>query len=215
MKRALVIGCGDRVWQDVAEAQKMCSHWDGYYLVKLAGVHWKGPERFVWVTLHPEFMKVDAIQSPTWKGQAGYCRQRRELGLHDNYELVSPLKEEVGSHTAHTMDRHITYRWPGMSSSGGSGFFGVKVAVDDGYDRIVLCGIPMTVEGKHFTRHNPWAARDSFTAPWTSHKQYYADKTRSLSGGWTEKLLGRPTPEWLGVMSDQAAAAIAALPETV
>lgn len=202
-KRALVVGCGKRVWADVEAAHDLCPKFDTYYCVKHAGIDWDGGP-FVWVTLHPEFMKVPSLVNPQWVGEPGYCAQRKALGLHDNYTIVSPLTTEVGAHDKHQMDRHVTYRWPGMCASGSSGFFAIKIAIDDGHDRVVLAGIPMSPEEGHyregkFRRTNTWAPRDSFLGPWTSHKEYYADKTRSLSGGWTEALLGRPTKEWLGI----------------
>lgn len=202
MKRALIVGCSARVWADVEAAHDLCPQFDTYYLVKFAGIRWDGG-RFVWVTLHPEFMRVDKLPPTTMEGnQPGYVKQRAALGLHSDYEIVSPLTTEVGMHGHHKMDRHTTYRWPGMSGSGSSGFFAVKVALeDDGHDVAVLAGVPMEQEAGHFTRKKPWLARDSFLIPWTSHKKYYAEKTRSLSGGWTEQELGRPTLEWLGISS--------------
>jgi hypothetical protein len=177
----------------------MCS-FDTYYLVKLAGVHWDGGP-FVWVTLHPEFMHVERIASPgPNQGQPGYCLQRAAKGLHSNYEIVAPLKTEVGAHHQHNADRHVTYLWPGMTASGSSGLFAVKVALDDGHDRVVLAGVPMTVEDKHFLRGQPWIARDSFTQAWPIAMPHIHGKVKSLSGGFTEELLGAPTPEWLGVI---------------
>lgn len=205
MKRALVIGCGARVWADVEEAQQMC-RFDEFYICKLAGVSWDGGY-FHWITLHPEFMKVPRLVST---GEAGYCIQRAQKGYHSNYEIVSPLIDEVGAHRNHRMDRHVTYRWPGMSSSGSTGLFAVKIALDDGCDRVVLAGVPMT-DDKHFSRGKPWNNVGSFTNAWETALPYYKDKTRSVSGGYTERLLGRPTPEWLGVSSSNEAGAI---PET-
>lgn len=196
MKRALVIGCSERVWRDVEKAESLCS-FDTYYLIKLAGTYWDGG-RFVWVTLHPEFMP-------------GYRQQRQKLRLHSNYEVVGPLKDETApQHTKHPVDRRVSYRWPKMNSSGGSGLFGIKVALDDGHDRVVLAGMPMTYEGKHFVRRADWAQCDSFKAGWETGLPFYKDRTRSLSGGWTQQLLKAPTPEWLGVSSSTVADAMSA-----
>lgn len=187
MRRALVVGCGQRVWRDVEKAQDLCE-FDSYYVIKLAGVHWDGGY-FTWITLHPEFM-------------ASYKEERAKKGLHSYYEVVAPLHDEVGRHGKHQCDRHITYRWPTMNASGSSGLFAVKIALDDGHDRVVLAGVPMHEGDGHFVRKQPWKARDSFMGPWTSHLHCFKEKTRSLSGGFTEQLLGKPTPEWLGVMPE-------------
>lgn len=182
MKRALVVGCANDVWQEVEAAQKLGT-FDTIYAVKMAGIHWdQGP--FVWVGLHPEFMER-------------YRAERRALGLPDNFETVAPLPSEVGRHTAIVSDRYSSYKWPGMTSSGASGLFGVKIAMEDGHQRIVLAGIPMTRETGHFVRGQPWIQFDSFTAAWTLMKPKLTGTVKSMSG-WTRELLGGPpTAEWL------------------
>jgi hypothetical protein len=181
MTRALVVGCSDNVWQEVEAAQKLASY-DAFYVVKMAGIHWD-QGRFTWATLHPEFMD-------------GYKTERRKLGLPDCYELVGPPAHEVGRHGDHHLDRRITYRWPGMTSSGASGLFAVKVALDDGHDRIVLAGVPMLREGGHFARTRVWEQRDSFMPAWTVAKPFLKGKVRSMSG-WTKEYLGEPDAQWL------------------
>src|ERR1700756_2683482 len=116
MKCALVIGCSADFWKEVEAAQALCA-FDAVYCVKLAGVHWQGGP-FVWATLHPEFMD-------------DYEKQRRDLGLHSDYEIVAPLPGEV--------------------------------ALDDGFDRVVLAGVPMVGSARHFIRGKEWLSRDSFT----------------------------------------------------
>lgn len=197
MKRALIVGCGERVWQDVDEAMALCE-WDGFYVCKLAGVHWQHEGHFVWPTLHPEFMD-------------DFEKQRRERGLHQNYEIVAPLQTEVGRHNWITKFRRTSFRFKGMTASGSSGLFAVKIAIEDGYDRLVLAGMPMTKD-PHFSRRDqfgkpvPWKQRDSFLRGWEVARSHYKDKTRSISGGWTEETLGRPTLEWLGLDGSQVAA---------
>lgn len=192
MRRALVIGCSEDVWKHVRAAQELCT-FDKFYLVKLAGVHWLGPP-FTWVTLHPEFM-------------AKYKQERAGRGLHSDYEVVAPLTTEVGMHFRHPCDRRISYRWPGMTSSGSSGLFGVKVAFEDKCSRIVLAGIPMSTKAGHFTRKKHWEHCVSFIAGWRAAMPFIRDTVRSVSGGWTEETLGRPTEEWLGVSPGKASGA--------
>ena len=181
MKLALVVGCANEVWQEVEAAQKLAA-FDTIYCVKMAGIHWdQGP--FVWVGLHPEFMEK-------------YKEERRKLGLSDDYVTVGPLQSETGRHHAITSDRYVTYKWPGMTASGSSGLFGVKVALDDGHDRVVLAGIPMTRETGHFARGAPWLQFDCFTPAWTQMKPKLIGRVKSFSG-FTRDLLGPPTKEWL------------------
>ena len=181
MKRALVVGCANEVWQEVEAAQKLAT-FDTIYCVKMAGIHWDfGP--FVWVGLHPEFMER-------------YVAERRKLGLPDNFVSVAPLKGETARVHTFISDRYASYRWPGMTSSGSSGLFGIKIALEDGHDRVVLAGIPMTREAAHFQRGQPWVQIGEFTSAWTLMKPKLIGRVKSFSG-WTREMLGAPTKEWL------------------
>jgi hypothetical protein len=181
MKKALVIGCGPDVWNEVAKAQTLCE-FDRIYCIKLAGVFW--PDFFhTWVTLHPEFMD-------------DYEKQRKEKGYPNGYEIVSPPSSEVGAHGQKgNIARRISYRWPGMNASGSSGIYGAKVALDDGHDRVVLAGIPMEATN-HFSRGTPWKQRDSFMVGYETAVPKLRGKVKSMSGK-TRKDLGEPTSEWL------------------
>jgi hypothetical protein len=182
MRRALVIGCSNDVWSEVELAQDICL-FDAIYCVKLAGVHWRGG-RFVWATLHPEFMD-------------DYEKQRAQLGLHSDYEIVAPLAGEVGMHGKKgRITRRVTYRYPGMNASASSGGYAAKVALEDGFDRVVLAGVPMEQSGAHFTRGKPWLQRDSFMRGFKDSIPHFAGRVRSMSG-WTAQELGVPTLEWL------------------
>lgn len=182
MRLALIVGCADCVWDEVEAAQKLAT-FDEFYICKLAGVHWD-QGFFHWVTLHPEYM-------------AHYQKLRREQGLPDTYEIIAPLESEVGNHWQHPADRRVSYRWPKMSgASGSSGLYGVKCAMDDGCTHVVLAGIPMTREARHFTRGNPWVQVDCFTEVWKLMLPKLKGRVKSFSG-WTNELLGPPTREWL------------------
>lgn len=153
------------------------------YCVKLAGVHWQGP-RFTWASLHPEFMD-------------DYEAQRKARGHHMDYEIVAPLPNEVGMHGKKgNIARRVSYRYPGMDSSASSGGYAAKVALEDGFDRVVLAGVPMTQDGGHFTRGKPWPQRDGFTIGFKKSVPHFAGRVRSMSG-WSQELLGEPTPAWL------------------
>lgn len=186
MTVALVVGCAEGVWEDVEEARKL-GDYDAFYVCKMAGIQWD-EGFFHWMTLHPEFM-------------AGYKEERKKLGLPDSYEVTGPLKEECGMHGAHPLDRRVSYRWPEMTSSGSTGLFAVKVALDtDGHHGIVLAGVPMT-STNHFLRGKPWPHRDSFIPAWEKAQARIKDRVRSVSG-WTREMLGAPTREWVALMRE-------------
>jgi hypothetical protein len=183
LKRALIIGCAKGVWDEVKAAKALTS-FDTIYCVKMAGIEWN-EGFFWWVTLHPEFME-------------NYKASRTKLGLPNTYKVIGPLEGECGRHSVHPVDRRLTYRWRGMTSSGSSGLFGIKAALDDGHDKVILAGIPMAQQAGHFKRREEWFHCESFKLGWEAAMPHLKNKVKSLSG-WTERVLGKPTPEWLGV----------------
>lgn len=193
---ALAVGCSDSVWDDVEAAQRLAT-FDAYYVCKAAGIFWD-QGFFHWITLHPEYMD-------------NYRAQRRERGLPDCYEIIAPPINEVGTHWQHPADRRVSYRWPGMSSSGSSGLYAAKVALDDGCDGVVLAGIPMIREGNHFTRGKPWVQRDCFMDGWAQALPVIKGKVRSISG-WTAETLGVPDAEWLAEVARCGADATGVMP---
>lgn len=181
MKTALVIGCSDSIWEDIKLAQAI-GKYDAVYCVKMAGIYW--PHKFKsWVSLHPEWM-------------AGYEGERKQRGYPDGYETVGPLQGEVGMHAKHKVDRRVSYRFPGMNASASSGIYAAKVAMEDGYERIVLAGIPMQAEQNHFIRGKEWKQCDSFLTGLKHAVPFLKDKVKSVSG-LTRELLGAPSKEWL------------------
>lgn len=79
---------------------------------------------------------------------------------------------------------------------GSSGMFMVKIARELGFTHIILCGIPMTVEGKHFVRQQSWNAAHGFRRG--AERVYLGARhhVRSMSG-WTREMFGSPDSEWL------------------
>lgn len=191
MKVAAVLGSAHDWEKEYAQALEIRGKpFDALYLVKMTGIVFDGPERFTWIGLHPEFMDA-------------YEAQRAAAGRHRNYEIVGPLKGEVGMHAEKgRMDRRVTYRYPQMTGSAGSGGYAAKVALDDGADRVLLCGVPMSMDKGHFSR-GQWkqanghlTAVDSFKPGFEKSIKFFTGRVRSMSG-WTAEKLGTPTPEWL------------------
>lgn len=182
LRKALVIGCAGDVWKEVRKARDLCQ-FNAVYCVKIAGIHYNGGY-FTWVGLHPEWMKQ-------------YVDERKALGRHSQYETVAPPDSELGTAgKGAVIDRRASYRYPGMDSSASSGGYAAKVALDDGFDRVVLAGVPMDTERLHFTREKPWLQRDSFTIGFKKSVPHFAGRVRSMSG-WSMELLGQPDPAWL------------------
>ena len=123
------------------------------------------------ITLHP-----DKLQLWLPRRRAAGFNQPEKVWAHRNYE---------GAVT------HWTRDW-----SGSTGLFCVKVARENGFVHVVLCGVPMTVEGKHFVRDQPWNAALGFQRGWNARLHELRPYVRSY-GGWTQNQLGAPTEDWL------------------
>jgi hypothetical protein len=181
VKSCLIVGCAENLWNDVAQALEI-GEFDATYCVKLAGVHW--PAKFqVWVTLHPErmgFMEDD----------------RHKLGFPNGYEIVAPLKTEAPAYAYGVRTiRQVSFKYNELTRSPSSGIFAVKVAIDDGFDRIVLAGVPLDTS-KHFQRMEPWREADAYMHGFKDYQPHFAGKVRSMSGR-TREALGFPTAAWL------------------
>lgn len=74
--------------------------------------------------------------------------------------------------------------------SGSSAILGALAGITMGYDRIVLCGCPLTGNAPE---GNPYEA---FRPGWTEVYEAIKDNVRSMSG-WTRELLGAPNKRWL------------------
>lgn len=123
------------------------------------------------MTLHPDKM-------------AGWLRERSKNGL--------PLPPgQTWCHRSYLGFTNHTPDWQGSS-----GLFMVKVALEQGFTHIILCGVPMTIEGEHIIRHKLWHAAQGFTRGWHRHIGHIRPNVRSMSG-WTKEQLGEPTFMWL------------------
>jgi len=91
----------------------------------------------------------------------------------------------------HPLATRCTLDW-----GGSSGLLAVKAAREEGFARIILCGVPMTVEDGHFVRRKPWKICHAFRRAWELHKRELAPFVRSCSG-WTAQTFGRPSVSWL------------------
>jgi hypothetical protein len=123
------------------------------------------------VTLHPDKM-------PTW------------LQLRSNYGHPMP-PSTIWCHRSYRGFSHHTTDWQGSS-----GLFMAKIAREQGYTHVILCGVPMAVESDHFVRHQRWNAAPGFIRGWKKQEHALRPYIRSMSG-WTLATFGAPSVEWL------------------
>ncbi len=122
-------------------------------------------------TLHPDKM-------------AGWLRDRSRKDLP-----MPPA--QIWCHRSYLGFTGATRDWQGSS-----GLFMTKLALEQGFLHVILCGCPMTVEADHIIRHKPWTAAHGFIRGWQRHMQEIRHNVRSMSG-WTREQLGEPTFLWL------------------
>jgi len=182
VKSCLVLGGARCVWDDLERAKQIGSY-DAVVAVNDMLAHYSG-EVEIFATLHIE----KAAQWIVERGDKGFPPAKIIAGHKGHIWEALPNRMQP--------DYRTDYRWPGMSASGSSGLFAVKVALEHGFDKVVLCGVPMQAEQAHFFDAKPWDEVKSFTDAWTVALPYIKDFTRSMSG-YTRELLGEPTPEWL------------------
>lgn len=157
---------------------------DGVVGCNDAGVVWPGVMD-AWVSLHGAvFLR--------------YVAQRDARGLPPHRQVLTSLEEAEQGRKPACITGLVEHLFPGQISSGTSGLMAVKVALDDlGFDRAVLCGMPIQGSAGHLQVHRyQWTGEQTYRRGWLEAMPHIKDRVRSMSG-WTRKVLGRPTPEWI------------------
>lgn len=173
MRIALIVG-GAETWQaELDRAKALCAQVELPFELFILNDHIADfPEPVRAVTLHPNNRLGD------------WMRRRKEAGL--------PALLQVWAHHSHPM---VTDQLPDWGGS--VGLLACKIAIYRfSHKKIMLCGVPMTVAGGHYVRHQPWAACPAFRRAWLTRKNEIAPYVRSMSG-WTAETFGQPTVEWL------------------
>jgi hypothetical protein len=176
VKRALVLGSALSVWDEVEAVLEM-AEFHGVVAAKGAGLHWKG-KLDSWVSLHPDRFAKDVSL-------------RLKFGYPAAHEIVGHEGCGVKGLTATR-----PYKFAGQKHSGSSGLFALKRAIELGFDRIVLCGIPLLREAGKLDSGRSWAGATSFYQGFEEAMPHIRHVARSMSGR-TKTLLGYPTAEWL------------------
>lgn len=172
MLRGLILGGAACVWDD-AEAALKLGDYDAVCAVKDMIADWPGRVDYG-VSLHPE-------------RNAGYLKERKRKGYPGRPQIWSHRNSGAGGRAL--TDRETT-DW-----AGSSGLLAVKVLLAEGFERIVLAGVPMTKEAGHYRRGEPWAQAKRYLGPWKARVDELRPFVRSMSG-YTKALLGAPSPDW-------------------
>lgn len=143
------------------------------------------------VSLHPEKMA-------TW------IWKRRHSGFPDpGLIVISDRYKDWFKHAGITSplgfkpDLITSSLVPGQTNAGSSGLFAVKAAlVNLGFDKVVCCGIPMTMSGHIDSPDSPWSGAPRHQGGWVECQSFLRGKVRSMSG-WTAEFLGEPDRAWI------------------
>lgn len=179
---ALILGGADCLHDDIKAYDGPV---DGVVACNEAGAEWPG-KLDAWVSLHARY-----FQQKKWRRMRednGYPEALRHVGHHNakrgHHKHIEGLTPDL---------IYSDYDFVPNGKGGSSGMFAAKFAlVDLGFDRAVLCGIPLT-ETPHFFDANkePWKSAEAFRKAWLKIPPEYLTRMRSQSG-WTRVLLGEP-----------------------
>lgn len=177
----LVLGSADTLLSDVARVPG--PHHDAVACNE-AGINYPGALT-AWVTLHARYFELRGWRrsralrgrSPAWRHYAHEGARQPHLarlgGLGPDLRYTTPFLMQPSN------------------GVGSSGLFAVKVAlVDLGFDKVILCGMPMDPR-PHLHEKDPWEDALVFQRVWEKLPAHYAQRIRSMSG-WTQKLFGAP-----------------------
>jgi hypothetical protein len=177
----LVLGGASGVWDDI-EAALQLGEYRSVVTCNDVTSYWPG--------------KIDACTSLHSSSWPAWLSRRAAGGLPPPERIIGHL--EAMEEGRFGVTDWLEYRFEGQDRSGSSGLFALKVAlIDLGYDKAVLCGVPMTVAGAHFFNASDWDGALPHRKGWNQALPQIAARARSMSG-WTRELLGPPTKDWLG-----------------
>jgi len=140
-----------------------------------AGRDWAGPLPH-WCTLHTENMP-------------GWVAERQAAGR-------LPAEQLWTSNTKTIPPEHKSwYRYVPVWE-GSSGLLAVTVALYLGYERVLLCGVPLDAAAAHYDDDAPWWEASKYRGGWNTHLHKMQGRVKSFTG-WTAMKLGVPTQAWI------------------
>lgn len=168
---AVILGGAESVWADL-EAVRALGEPDIIIATNHAGRDYPGALDH-WVTMHAELI-------PMW------ARARAEAGYPEAGKMWSALHRPGPL----PMERI-------KSPGGSSGLLAVYVGLALGVERMILCGVPMCQNGRHYDDplKRKWQEAAQYMNSWTRALPLIKDRVRSM-GGHTQRMLGGPDRGW-------------------
>lgn len=181
MTTALVLGGAESLRSDL-DLVSCVNAMDNVVACNDAGVLWPGRLR-AWASIHPRFFEK-RLGEPGW-------RHRREANGYapaESYYSQDEPKPPCPEYMTFT-----DTRLPGQWCSASSGIFAAKVALMDlGFDRVILCGIPMDQQPHWWDKEKkPWLPGTAFRKQVELIEEPFKSRITSVSG-WTSEFFGKP-----------------------
>jgi hypothetical protein len=170
----IILGSAEGVWKDYEKARKIARQFD-VMVINFTTLFYTKPITHL-VSLHHNYL------SP----------------LREIRQKVFPAFPHFHTHS-NRPDKEVDFIWQFDDYSGSSGLFATKIALVLGYNKIILCGIPIT-NGRNFYHPldyvNPIGGRPNILSWQKAKDEMFNDKVKSVSGN-TKEWLGEPTEEWI------------------
>lgn len=162
---ALVVGSGRSVWDDLSQADKSLDA----ICVNDVGMHYPGPVS--------HWYSNDIAMLPKWIAAR---RPRYTLDYGKDIQI-------------HSCCEGVKWKWP-WPGHGSSSLNAVFTALGLGYEKIILCGVPLDDSGHYFDP--PWVktnfARDATVRHWKLLAPKFQGRVKSMSGN-SREILGGPS----------------------
>lgn len=166
----LILGGGHTMWDDLDRAREICS--PDIIAVNMQGLFVKS--------------EIQHLFSFHWR-ELPLVKQLRKLRFPDDKSLVHGQKDKPG----------IDYAWPTCAVASFSGIGAICLAMLLGYEKIILCGIPMDGGSYYYQPYeNKQTWDDGRIKEIHRIKEWAGDCVRSMSGN-TADILGKPDEDWL------------------
>lgn len=158
--RAIVMGAAQCLFDDLSIAKHLRAD---RVVVNRVGCMYSGRIHH-WVSVHPDYFWA-------WK------KVRSDKGWNQDYTTWGHLP------WVH-VDKHSN------QYGGSSGMFGATVALECGYEEVILCGIPLEMSEGHLydNRLDQLGLFEQYKGAWVQHLDKLVPRVRSLSG-WTRQLV--------------------------
>jgi hypothetical protein len=185
----IILAGAANVWADLEKAKMLVSEYDLICVNDIG--QFCGEFVYAIITAHPEWARgwID------WRTSMSHASYRQ------NSEMIPINRPLILSDEKHEM---VNYCFSGVGNQvGTSGMLACLIALTLGYNKIILCGMPLDPSMPHFFSPyiTPWCpiVENLIVKSWEYARDRlptFRDKIRSCSGR-TMDWIGKPSVEWI------------------